>query len=222
MHKTLFYFLFVTMLIVLISCSSCNNRSTAIPPISSSDSIHIINEILGHRQEMDVFFRSNPASPFLQDTTARFDSIKWFPPSLEYYFRSQLFRYAKPQEVNVFGTKGEKRNALRYGYFKIEYEGNEYRLNTYKTLPSQDDPSPDPMYLSVWFTDASTGKETYGVGRYVDIGEEQSDENAIYVIDMNKAYNPYCAYSSIYSCAVPRKEDRFDFPILAGEKKYHE
>jgi uncharacterized protein (DUF1684 family) len=44
----------------------------------------------------------------------------------------------------------------------------------------------------------------------------------VYVIDLNKAYNPYCAYSSLYSCAVPRQEDRLTIAVRAGELKYHD
>jgi len=44
----------------------------------------------------------------------------------------------------------------------------------------------------------------------------------VYIIDFNKAYNPYCAYSSLYSCAIPRREDRIPTPVRAGELKYHD
>ena len=76
--------------------------------------------------------------------------------------------------------------------------------------------------LSVWFRDRTTGTETYDVGRYVDVGDEQNDPNVDYVIDFNKAYNPYCAYSAMYSCAVPRKEDYLDIHLRVGERKYHD
>jgi uncharacterized protein (DUF1684 family) len=190
--------------------------------LTPQDSVRILNEIVQYRTEADSFFRYDPGSPFNKDREAHFDSIKWFPPNLKYYFRSELYKYPDPQTLIVFGTKGEQRHELRYGYFKIICEDNEYRLNVYKTPPSENKPSIPPNYLSVWFTDGTTGKQTYGVGRYVEIGEENPDPNHVYVIDMNKAYNPYCAYSSIYSCAIPRKEDHFDFPILAGELKYHQ
>jgi uncharacterized protein (DUF1684 family) len=59
------------------------------------------------------------------------------------------------------------------------------------------------------------------VGRYLEVGQEVADPDYLYTIDFNNAYNPYCAYSSQYSCAIPRKEDHLDFPIRAGEMKYH-
>jgi uncharacterized protein (DUF1684 family) len=75
-------------------------------------------------------------------------------------------------------------------------------------------------YYSIWFTDKTTNDETYGVGRYLDF-ELNDDENFIYTIDFNLAYNPYCAYNPDYTCAIPTKEDYVDLKIEAGEKKYH-
>jgi uncharacterized protein len=212
--------LFVTVLSLFVT--SCQKRRSELTTITPQESVRILNEITLYRAQADSFFRYDPGSPFNRDSAAHFDSVKWFPPNLKYYFRSVLYKYPDPQTVIVFGTKGEERHELRYGYFKIIYEDNEYLLNVYKTPPSENKSSIPPNYLSVWFTDATTGKQTYGVGRYVEIGDENADPNHVYVIDMNKAYNPYCAYSSKYSCAIPRKEDHFDFPVPAGELKYHQ
>jgi uncharacterized protein (DUF1684 family) len=75
-------------------------------------------------------------------------------------------------------------------------------------------------YYSIWFTDKTTNEESYGVGRYVDF-ELNMNSDFIYTVDFNYAYNPYCAYSSEYSCAIPTKEDYLDIAIEAGEKKFH-
>lgn len=211
----------VVLIALILLIPSCNKRLPELSALTSQDSVRILNEISQHRVEADSFFRYDPNSPFKKDGEAHFDSIKWYSPNLKYYFRSMLYKYPNPQTVIVFGTKGEKRNEVRYGYFKIFYEDAEYRINVYKSVPSEEHSPGMANYLSVWFTDATTGKETYGVGRYVEVGEENPDPEYIYVINMNNAYNPYCAYSSLYSCAVPRKEDHFDFPVLAGELKYH-
>ena len=77
------------------------------------------------------------------------------------------------------------------------------------------------IYQTIWFTDKTTNNETYGVGRYIDF-ELKADSNYVYKIDFNKAYNPYCAYSPAYSCAIPTKEDFLNFRVTAGEKKFHD
>jgi uncharacterized protein len=75
-------------------------------------------------------------------------------------------------------------------------------------------------YLFMPFTDATSGKETYAVGRYYDLLLDEIVNNKV-VIDFNKAYNPYCAYvSGLYNCPVPPKENRLTVAIRAGEKAY--
>lgn len=211
-----------TVLGILFSLS-CQRQRPATVYRSTEDSLRIIRGILQHRAEVDSFFQLSDDSPFRRDTSIRYHGVKWFAPDLRYYFRSELNRFERPETVSVFGTKGDERRQLRYGYFILEFDGRPYRLNVYKYLPSEAKRSGmSNRTLAVWFTDETTGKETYDVGRYVDVGEEQEDENAIYTVDFNIAYNPYCAYSPHYTCAIPRNEDHLFFRVRAGEMKYHE
>lgn len=39
-------------------------------------------------------------------------------------------------------------------------------------------------------------------------------------LDFNKAYNPYCAYTTGYNCPVPPRENDLPIGIKAGEKNY--
>jgi hypothetical protein len=189
---------------------------------SSADSARIVQEILAHRAEADSFFRFDPSSPFLRDTTIEYRGIHWFPPDVRFCFTSKLYKYDQAETVVVLGTKGEERRHARYGYFLLNYQGTRHKLNVYKFTPY--DAKRYALYkdhLSVWFTDETTGKESYNVGRYVEVGTENPDPEYEYTIDLNRAYNPYCAYSALFSCAIPRKEDRLAFAVHAGEKKYH-
>lgn len=142
--------------------------------------------------------------------------------NVNFYFRSRLYRYPQPKLVKVMGTQGEEREFVRYGYFILEMDGKQHRLNVYKFAPS--DAQRYALYkdhLSVWFTDLTTGDETYEVGRYIDVGTENANEKHVYTINFNNAYNPYCAYSALYSCAIPLREDHLEFAVRAGEMKYH-
>ena len=207
------------MTVVLTSCQSKYHQ----PPLSSADSAHFTDEILIHRVEVDSFFRYDEASPFRNDTSTRYEGVKWFPPNVKFYLKSKLYQYSDPETVIVLGTKGEERKHLKYGYFDLNIDGKEFKMNVYKFTPS--DARRYALYkdlLNVWFTDRTTGKETYEVGRYVEIGAESPDPDFLYTINFNNAYNPYCAYSSKYSCAIPRKEDYLDVAIRAGEMKYSE
>jgi uncharacterized protein len=74
-------------------------------------------------------------------------------------------------------------------------------------------------YLFVPFTDPTCGHESYQGGRYLDIRISDIEDGRL-VLDFNKAYNPYCAYSSGYSCPIPPKENHFPVCIRAGEMAY--
>ncbi len=198
--------------ILLIILSGCVRTAPA--PLSSQDSVRIVGDIVAHRAQVDSFFRYSPYSPFLRDSTIEFRGINWYPPDTRYVFKSLLYPYKTPEPVTIYGTRGEARPMLKHGYFVMNSSGREYRLNVYKSAETGD-------ALSVWFTDSTTGKETYNVGRYIDVGEDRHEPGYLYTIDFNSAFNPYCAYSGLYSCAIPRKEDFLDIAIRAGEMKYH-
>ena len=74
-------------------------------------------------------------------------------------------------------------------------------------------------YLFIPFSDATSGIDSYGAGRYID-GTISDIRNGSLVLDFNKAYNPYCAYSAGYNCPIPPRENDLPVAIQAGEKNY--
>ena len=74
-------------------------------------------------------------------------------------------------------------------------------------------------YLFVPFTDATTGDESYGSGRYLEFFKQDIQNNTLQ-LDFNKAYNPYCAYSPNYKCPIPPKENFLPVAIKAGEMNF--
>jgi|GEM_PF-59327 len=215
------------LLAFVLALPSCSGKPTP-PKLSSADSMTIVQDNLTHRAEVDGFFRYDESSPFRRDTTVEFHGIKWFPIDPRFRGVSQLHRYENPETVIILGTKGEERKQLRYGYFSVTVPGENglptnLKMDVYKFTPY--DTKRYALYrdaLSVWFTDKTTGNETYDVGRYVEVGNEDPKADHAYIIDFNKAYNPYCAYSKLFSCAVPRKEDHLEVALRVGEMKYHE
>ena len=74
-------------------------------------------------------------------------------------------------------------------------------------------------YLFIPFTDKTSGIDTYGGGRYIDLQMTDIKSN-VFAIDFNKAYNPYCAYTTGYNCPIPPKENDLPVTVMAGEKSY--
>lgn len=166
------------------------------------------------RQEKDHFFREDPQSPIPIELRQAFRGLDYFPPDPTYRLRVRLNKYPTHEPVVLATSKGIPRNMVKYGYFEFEFNGMKLRLNAYKAASSPGHHH-EGSSLFVPFRDATSGKETYGAARYLDIEEQASGEH---ILDFNLAYNPYCAYSEDYVCPFPPRENWLTVPIRAGEK----
>ena len=175
-----------------------------------------VKQIDTMRQEKDYWFREDLSSPIPSALRATFGGLAYFPPDPAYRVRARLVKNPNPEPVVLATSKGVPRNMVRHGVFEFEIDGTKQRLSAYKSAPSPGHQH-DSGSLFVPFRDATSGKETYGAARYLDIEEESGDE---YVIDFNLAYNPYCAYSEDYVCPFPPRENWLAVPIRAGETNF--
>jgi uncharacterized protein (DUF1684 family) len=170
--------------------------------------------LLRERTEKDLAYKQGNASPIPDGDKPRFQGLAYFPLNPAFRFTVRLNRYPRPGRVRLATNTPEKRDALRYGHFEFQAEGKTCRLQVYRT---EDSGSGGKPYLFIPFRDATSGKETYGGGRYLDL---QENTTGIYDLDFNRAYNPLCAYGKDYSCPLPPEENRLPVSILAGEKAY--
>ena len=205
------FILLITIIITVFGCNSKNDEETVSRQLDES----YLTEIKNERTLKDSSMRYDLHSPFNRDPKAEYAKLKYYEPSSEFIFTSKLYKYSSIDTVDVYGTRGELRRVLKLGYVELNYRNDEHKVNMYRAF-GRDGTS----YHSIWFTDKTTGKETYGVGRYLDF-EYKDDPDHIYTVDFNKAYNPYCAYSAEFTCPIPREEDYIDFEIRAGEKNFH-
>ena len=148
-------------------------------------------------------------SLFLQDTQSpfakKFKGVSWFPIDPAYRVAAQLTPYAGEKTVMVPYTDGIPKPYTVAGYLMFQIAGQPLRLETLVSLGGKK--------LVVMFQDQTSGKETYGGGRYVEVDMPQDGKTTI---DFNKAFNPYCAYDPYASCPVPLKENRLAVAIRAG------
>ncbi|MBS3944768.1 MAG: DUF1684 domain-containing protein [Melioribacter sp.] len=199
----------ISVLFLLFSITGCGKNY-------SPEQKEYISKIEKSRKEKNEWMKNDPNSPFNFKGKVEFHDLKYFDVDPDFVFKSRLYEYEPKDTITIFGTKGEERKTVRYGYVQFNYSGNEYKINVYQSVARN-----GMIYYSIWFTDITTNKETYGVGRYIDF-EKEEDPDHLYEIDFNLAYNPYCAYSPDYSCAIPTKEDYIPIAIKAGEKKFHD
>ena len=199
----------IALLVSLLLLTACGEQLTP-------EQSEYLKQIEQHRKEQNEYMRDNPNSPFNYKSKVEFHSLNYFDVNYDMVFQSKLYEYDSKDTVTIYGTKGEPRIAWRFGYFELMHENNTYELKVYGNVSKNKN-----IYYSIWFTDKTTNNESYGVGRYLNFSKVD-DPNHIYTIDFNLAFNPYCAYSKEYSCAIPTKEDYIDMAINAGEKKFHD
>lgn len=159
-------------------------------------------------------FLTTPNSP-LKKKDLRY--LQFYAPDSSFAVQATFAKTENPTPFEIPTSSGTKKTYVEYGKLHFEVNGTKQQLSVYRsvglTLPQYKD------YLFIPFKDLTNGKDSYGGGRYIDL-KVGDLESGSYVLDFNKCYNPYCAYSSGYNCPIPPKENRLTVAIAAGEKNY--
>jgi uncharacterized protein len=177
--------------------------------------------ILKEREEKDTFMKSDSSSPFLSEKDSaqeniEFKKLNYFAPELKFKVNANLVSIENKKVIVLPTSDGKEKKYLEYAFAEFKLEGKENKLVILEIM----DAGPYRGTLFLAFADATSANETYGAGRYIDL-KKMPGASSI-VLDFNKAYNPYCAYSDNFSCPFPPKENVLAIAINAGEKKYHD
>ena len=140
-----------------------------------------------------------------------FDGPRFYEPDPRWQLDARLDRTAPGtgEQVTLATSTGKLREMAVAGQLAFLTPDGERRLTAYRSVPSEED---EPLFVP--FQDATSGTETYGAGRYLDV-PLGDDDTAL--LDFNLAYNPSCAYSPRYDCPYPPKGNRLDIAVRAGE-----
>jgi len=152
----------------------------------------------------------DPRSPHFR----KYKGLKYFPPNLDLRYELPLTRNPKPETIVILSTRGNQRRATRVGWFEFTVRGTPVKLEAVNLL----EPGVPEDELGIFFRDATTGKESYPLGRYVDV-KKLTDGR--YLLDFNFTYNPACAYSDHYNCPIPPRTNVLPVAIDAGEMDAH-
>jgi uncharacterized protein (DUF1684 family) len=137
-----------------------------------------------------------------------FKGLKWFPVNSKYRVEAKFVPYAKPQTLLITNVLGDVSPVPSPGYVTFKLGGKQL------TLAAQDE---GPNYFFN-FTDLTTGKETYGAGRFL-YSPKQKDGRVI--LDFNRAINPPCAFTAFATCPLPPKGNQLAVRVPAGELAHH-
>nr|WP_311174012.1 DUF1684 domain-containing protein [Halobellus sp. ZY16] len=167
------------------------------------------------REQKERYFREHHRSPIPPDFRGEaFPGLEYYEVDTAYRFELELDRYDDAETVTVETTAEGEQTYRRVGQFRFEVEGTEVSLDAFEPTDGSD-------RLWVPFRDATSGDETYGAGRYIDLEpEEHRTADGTWILDLNRAYNPTCAYNPAYECPLVPPSNWLEVPIEAGERDF--
>lgn len=150
----------------------------------------------------------------LKDTEAagrkNFKGLAYYPVDPEWKVEARFEAYQPVKSIPIQNIVGMVDNLPSPGALVFTLAGKEYRLD-----PVVEEGSDE---LFIIFRDKTSGRETYGAGRY--LYAKMPVAGGAVTVDFNKAYNPPCAFTDFATCPLPPLQNRLDLAVTAGEKKY--
>ena len=171
---------------------------------------------LAFRKEMNDEFRDTAQSPLTKEGLLVFKEIEFFPIRSKYKVVAKLVLTPDEKPFEMPRSKGNTGTYRKYGVATFMLDGKECKLSVYQFMKLINNPKyKNELFLP--FKDLTSGKQTYGGGRFLDLTIPEGDE---IVIDFNKAYNPPCAFTPYATCPLPPLQNRIAVRVEAGELKY--
>ena len=140
-----------------------------------------------------------------------FTNIERFPVNVDWKIEAKFEKYDPPKKIvipDIVGTADEENSP---GAAVFTKDNQTYRMDAL-----------DAGGNRIWFifADETSGKETYGAGRF--LYSDKPDSNGIVILDFNEAYNPPCVFTRFATCPLPPKDNYLKLRITAGEKMWGE
>jgi len=143
------------------------------------------------------------------ETRKNFKGLQYFPVDSKWRVEARFEPYTPVKQIPIANIIGTTENQPSPGALVFDIDGTSYRLD-----PIAEEGSDE---LFVIFADKTSGRETYGAGRYLYTPKPVDGR---VVLDFNKAYNPPCAFTDFATCPLPPKQNKLALRVDAGEKKY--
>lgn len=171
-----------------------------------------VERVERQRREKDEFFTQHPRSPVPADERESFDGIPYYPVDPDLRFEAALVEHDEPERITVETTQDGEQVYDDIGVFEFTVAGESVALHAFRPIDDHD-------RLWVPFRDGTNGEETYPAGRYLDLEDpDDRTDDGRWVVDFNRAYSPFCAYSEAYECPLVPLDNWLDVAIRAGEK----
>lgn len=209
--KNLFY---IFLSVFLISCSA----KRSVEKITAEEAQNYLGlavwmvEITEFQKELINEWNDPETTPLHDEEKADFKGITFFPMDIQYKVNAEFTPMPEGKTLPFPTSAGLTKYYKEYGKVIFILDGKEMELTLYQSDPPFEEL---PNHLFLPFMDDTNGDTTYGGGRYMDL--DISDiQNGKIVLDFNKAYNPYCAYSNHYNCPISPRNNYLETEVKAG------
>ncbi|MFD2201034.1 DUF1684 domain-containing protein [Shivajiella indica] len=144
------------------------------------------------------------------ESVRNFKGVEQFPIDLNWRLQARFIPYESSKTIAITNVIGQTTQNPCPGYLEFEIADKTFRLDA---LEAEEE---DELFLI--FADETSGRETYGGGRYMYV--KRADVSGRVILDFNKAYNPPCVYTPHATCPLPPRQNMLDVAISAGHKNY--
>lgn len=176
----------------------------------------IVEEIKAYQISENKTF-SDPETTILEAHDLEdFSGLIFYPINLDFRVEASFVRTPNEEPFLMPTTTDRLPEYVKYGEAYFTLKGKDFKLELYQSTSHETEEGYED-YLFLPFTDLTSGNGSYGGGRFLDARIPAGDT---IILDFNKAYNPYCAYNSKYSCPIPPKQNDLLVRIEAGVKEY--
>ena len=141
-------------------------------------------------------------------TRTGFTGIDHFPINPNFRVVASFEPYTEAHEVAIPTAIGTDETVLAPGVLRFSIQGHEVTLEPFAA--GGEDES-----LFLVFSDATSGTETYGGGRFLSADRPR---DGVVTLDFNRAYNPPCAFTPYATCPLPPPHNRLPVRVEAGER----
>ena len=172
-----------------------------------------------YQRALNASYKDASKSPLKKKDLKKFKGLDFFPIDSTFIVTAKLTKIANAPIFEMATTTDRKPLYKEYGLLKFKLKGAETQLTIYQ---SQDDLRDEKYknYLFLPFTDDTSGNESYGGGRYMDVMTTDEKADGTISLNFNNTYNPYCAYNDKYSCPLTPRKNHLDIEIKAGIKVF--
>lgn len=171
-----------------------------------------------YQREQNAIFKDASRSPLTKKDLKRFTGLDFFPVDSTYVVEARIELTPNSSLFKMATTTDRKPLYREYGVLHFELQGKKLELTVYRDEDSKNSEEYKD-YLFLPFTDATSGEESYGGGRYMNLFISDIKNDSI-ILNFNNTYNPYCAYNKKYSCPLTPRKNHLNVAIRAGIKDY--